>query len=327
MQYRSNKGFSGMGQLGILIMFIGVGMILAAIVQFVIGLKMIPSDTPFEKMGDAMMKALENPANVSAARWLQFLSTFFMFCVPAYLYPIVCNGKDMIWLGFSKHINVRQVMLGFLIIFIANIAAGSLQDLTEMVTRHFPALDHYAKRMEDLYNEQVKALSRIQGVPDLLLSLVIMAFLPAVFEELFFRGALQQILVRWWKAPIVAIIVTSLIFSLIHMSVYLFLSRAVLGFVLGLMFYQTRNIWVNIVAHFLNNAIAVFQVYYLTMSKKDIDVSKMDVKVGWWAGVIGAAVLYYLFIQLKKQSETNSTKIYTMEEALKVDSPFGHPLA
>ena len=211
---------------------------------------------------------------------------------------------------------VQQIVIGFLIIFTANIAAGSLQDLTEMITKHFPSLDAYAIKMEKMYNDQVMALSHIQGVPDLFLSLVIMAFLPAMFEELFFRGALQQILIKWWKKPLIAIIVTSLIFSLIHMSVYLFLSRAVLGFVLGLMFYKTKNIWVNIVAHFLNNAIAVFQVYYMTMNNKKIDVSKMDVKMDWWFGVIGAVALYYLFVFLKKYSEDNSMKIYVKEQAM-----------
>ena len=323
MQYKSNKGFTGLGQLGMLILFIGVGMILAAIIQFIIGMQMIPSGTSFEKMGDAMLKAMEDPKNVNAARWLQFFSTLMMFCIPALMYSFVCHGKQLLWLGFSKYINLQQIVIGFLIIFTANIAAGSLQDLTEMITKHFPSLDAYAIKLENMYNDQVMALSHIQGIPDLLLSLVIMAFLPAMFEELFFRGALQQILIKWWKKPLIAIIVTSLIFSLIHMSVYLFLSRAVLGFVLGLMFYKTKNIWVNIVAHFLNNAIAVFQVYVLTMKNKKIDVSKMDVKMDWWFGIVGAVALYYLFVFLKKYSEDNSMKIYVKEQAMIERDLFG----
>lgn len=316
MQYKSNKGFSGLGQIGILILFVGVGMILAGMTQFIIGFKIIPAETPFEKMGEAMIKSLEDPKNVNISRWLQFLSTLMMFCIPAIMYSLVCNGKQLLWLGFSKHINIIQIFFGFLIIFTANIASGTLQDLSEMICRHFPSVDAYAARLENMYNEQVMALSHIEGIPDLILSLVIMAFLPAMFEELFFRGALQQILIRWWKKPIIAIIITSLIFSLIHMSVYLFLSRAVLGFVLGLMFYKTKNIWVNIVAHFLNNAIAVFQVYALTMSKQKIDVSKMDIKVDWWFGIIGAVALYYLFVYLRKYSEENSMKIYSKEQSL-----------
>jgi NhaP-type Na+/H+ or K+/H+ antiporter len=107
------------------------------------------------------------------------------------------------------------------------------------------------------------------------------------------------------------------------MSVYLFLSRAVLGFVLGLMFFKTKNIWVNIIAHFLNNAIAVFQVYVLTMNNKKIDVSKMDVKMDWWFGIVGVIALYYLFVFLKKYSEDNSMKIYVKEQAMVQGDLFG----
>lgn len=322
MQYKSNKGFSGSGQLGILFVLIGAGIIMASVIQFIVGFQIIPPGTSFEKMGDAMLKAMEDPQNVNLSRWLQFVSTFLIFCVPAMMFSFICNGKQMLYLGFSKHINAQQILLGFLIIFTANIASGTLQDLTEMITRHFPSFDAYAQKLENLYNDQVKTLSRIEGIPDLLLSLVIMAFLPAMFEELFFRGALQQLLVKWWKKPLIAIIVTSFIFSLIHMSVYLFLSRAVLGFVLGLMFFKTKNIWVNIIAHFLNNAIAVFQVYYLTLHHQKIEVSKMDVKVDWWYGIVGAVALYYLFVYLKKYSEDNSMKIYAKEQALVTDDLF-----
>ena len=62
------------------------------------------------------------------------------------------------------------------------------------------------------------------------LILVVMAFFPALFEEIFFRGAMQELLERWWKKPLLAVIFTSIVFSLIHMSVYLFLSRFMASF-------------------------------------------------------------------------------------------------
>lgn len=111
-----------------------------------------------------------------------------------------------------------------------------------------------------------------------------MAFFPALFEEVFFRGALQNLLVRWWKAPLLAIVVTSFIFSFIHLSVYLFISRALLGFILGLLYYRTKNIWVNVIAHFLNNVIAVTQLFVMSNQKEKMDISKLEpiALVGWF---------------------------------------------
>jgi ABC-type tungstate transport system substrate-binding protein len=154
-----------------------------------------------------------------------------------------------------------------------------------------------------------------------------MAFLPALFEEVLFRGALQNLLVKWWKAPLLGILFTALLFSLVHLSIYLFLSRAVLGFVLGLMYYKTKNIWVNIIAHFLNNAIVVTTMYYYAVQHKAIPLNEVDIKLDWWISIFAFGLLIALFKMLQKHSDVNVMKIHTKEQTLLVNEPFGNPLA
>ena len=327
MQYKSNKGFTGMGQLGIIFLLLGVGLMVTGVIQVIIAYKMVPADTSFSALSDAMLASMNKPENLNWLRLLQVLSTLFMFFIPAVIYSWICNGKNIFWLGFNKYVNVYQILIGFLIIFTANVSAGPLQDLTEKIVAYFPSMDALAKTLETKYNDQVIAISHINGVADLLLVLVIMAFLPAMFEEVFFRAVLQNLFVKWWKMPLLAIIFTSIIFSFIHMSVYLFLSRAILGFALGLMFHYTKNIWVNIIAHFLNNAIALIEMFILNAQKKKVDVSNLDVKVDWWIGIVAIASLYGLFIFLKKYSENNKLKIFYKEQTLLVNEPSGNPLA
>ena len=330
MQYKSNKGFNGVGQLGILLVFIGVGLIIASIVQYIIAIAIVPPNTSRLALEPAMKIAMTESKNINAVRVLQALFTCFIFFVPAVFYSWVCNGKNLFWLGFNKHINVFQIMTGFLIIFTANLMAGPLQEFSEIIVSHFPSLDSIAKNMEHAYSEQVLIISHLNGIPDLFIALILMAFLPALFEEVFFRGALQNLLIKWWKQPLLAIIFTSLLFSLIHMSVYLFISRAILGFVLGMMYYKTKNIWINIIAHFLNNAIVVASMYSMSKSKNKIDVSKIDSKIEWWAAIIAFFVLYILFEFLKRYSEKNTIKISTTEQKLSdinnaANFPFGVP--
>jgi membrane protease YdiL (CAAX protease family) len=329
MQYKSNKGYSGFSQLGMLLAFVGLGLILATIAQLIIGLQMVPKGTSILQLQEAMMTAMKDPKNVQTIRILQIAGTFCLMFIPSVMFSWIVNGNNPFWLGFNKYFNVQQIALGFVIIFSANILAGPLQDLSEKVVSYLPSLEITAKNLENLYNDQVQALSHLSGLPDLFLALIIMAFFPALFEELFFRGVMQNLFIKWWKKPILAIIITSIIFSLIHISIYLFLSRIVLGFVLGLMFYKTKNIWVNTIAHFLNNAIAVLQMYALSQSKtkSDIDVSKLDPKFDWWMGLAALAVLYFLFKYLNRYSEENKMKIYTKEQALLVNENLGNPLA
>ncbi len=327
MQYKSPRGHSGAMQIGMLLLFTGAGLILVVIFQLLMIIGMLPSGTALTDLDYALKQAMLNPKNVNALRIMQMVSTLMMFCIPAILYSRYSNGKKMNWLGFNKYFSVFQVMIGFLLIFSANILAGPLQELSEEITKVMPLLHMKAKSLEDAYNESVLALSNLNGAGDLISAIFIMAFLPALFEEIFFRGAMQNILTRWWQKPFMAIIVTSFIFSLIHFSIWLFLSRFILGIVLGTMFYITKNIWVNTIAHFLNNMIAVIQMYVLSLSKEKVDVSKLDPHIDWWMALVAGAVLIYLIVLLKRYSEKQTYLIDAKElqiyrEELSMHQPF-----
>jgi hypothetical protein len=89
-----------------------------------------------------------------------------------------------------------------------------------------------------------------------------------------------------------------------------------LGFALGLMFHIGKNIWINVIAHFLNNALALTQLFYLSSSKQKIDPAKIDPKVEWWMALIALVGIYFLFRQLKKVSMNNRAKIDVREQVI-----------
>jgi len=316
MEYRSVKGVSGMGQLGILLVFLGAGFVLAAGIQLLIGMSLVPAGLPFDKMTEAIVKAMMQPQNINASRLAQVLGTFCLLFLPAILFQLVCYGKNKFWLGFNRHINTGQIVLGFFLIFLANIIANPLADLSKMILANFPDLNALGMRMEDAYTEQVMALSHLKSWGEFLMAIVIMAFFPALFEEIFFRGAVQNLLERWWKMPLLAILVTSLLFSLIHMSVFLFLSRALLGFVLGFMYQRSKNLWVNIIAHFLNNTVAVIQLFWISRHAEKVELDKLDPKVPWWGGLIALALTVGMFLLFEKVSAVNRKQIAFEEQDL-----------
>ncbi|MEP7237827.1 MAG: CPBP family intramembrane glutamic endopeptidase [Ferruginibacter sp.] len=316
MEYRSVKGFTGWGQLGILVVFLGAGFILTAGIQFLILFQLIPSGLPPDKMADAMTKVMALPENVGAVRLAQVLGTFSLLFLPAVLFLLICHGKNKFWLGFNKHINAGQIVLGFFLIFLANIIANPLADLTKDILRNFPDLNALGMRMEAAYTEQVMALSNLKSWGEFFMAIVIMAFFPALFEEIFFRGTLQNLLERWWQKPLLAILVSSLIFSLIHMSVFLFLSRALLGFVLGLMYQRSKNLWVNIIAHFLNNTVAVIQLFWISKHAQKVELDKLDPKVPLWGGLIAVALTFGCFLLFEKVSAKNRKQIAFEEQNL-----------
>ncbi|HRE64550.1 MAG TPA: CPBP family intramembrane metalloprotease [Ferruginibacter sp.] len=314
--YKTPKDFTAWGALGMLTIFFIAGFIITAIMQAVMGYMMVPAGTPFDKLPEALTLAMKDAKNVNMMRMMQVLSTFLMLFVPAILYSKVVNGKNYFWLGFNKYVWVKQVAIGFAAIFLANIMAGPIADLSKSVIANFPKLNATAKSLEDAYNDQVLVLSNLKSWGEYIAAIFIMAFFPALFEEIFFRGALQTLFEKWWRSPFMAILITSIIFSLIHFSIYNFLTRLILGFVLGFMFYKTRNIWVNVIAHFLNNALAVTQLFWLSRQKDKLNIAEIEPKVEWWLGLLALVAIFFLFKLLEKYSAENKTAIALKEKTL-----------
>lgn len=166
----------------------------------------------------------------------------------------------------------------------------------------------YFKLKEDARTSEEAALININSFSKYIISLIMIGLLPGIFEEVGFRAGLQNILARWFKGPWIAIIITSIIFSLVHLSYYGFLVRFVLGVILGFIFYYSENIWLSALFHFLFNGIQVTALYVFTLSgtknPKDIEEN-----FPLWAGVIALVLIYYLFTQFKKISLLQKAKI------------------
>lgn len=142
---------------------------------------------------------------------------------------------------------------------------------------------------------------------DLLLNLIVVAVVPAIGEELLFRGSLQPILTRWFKNPHIAIWVAAIVFSAIHVQFYGFIPRLLMGAAFGYLFYWSKSIWLPILAHFLNNAAAVILFFVGQRQGKTYEeLSEADLSY-WPVAIVCAGILVYLFIRFKKLSEDEDT--------------------
>jgi uncharacterized protein len=259
-----------------------------------------------------MEKEMLNPANVQAVRVLQLVSTFFIFFLPAYFTALIVNKKPLNFLGFHPHFSVRQILLAVGIMMVSLPLVGALSELNKII----PVPAAWAKvfqDLEDTYEKQVKVLSHITTFKDYLISVVVMALGPAIFEETFFRGGMQNLLWQWTRKPWLAIIITSIVFSAIHFSYYGFIPRVALGVVLGLLYYYSGNLWLSILGHFFNNALVVTQIYYLTRQGKSIDEA-MNETYPIWIGIIALAALTGLFFIYRRICEKDRKMLIPAED-------------
>lgn len=102
----------------------------------------------------------------------------------------------------------------------------------------------------------------LEGVP-FWCGLLLIAALPAVCEEMFFRGYMFTAF-RQKRKIVFAIVVVSILFGAMHMSLIKLLPTAILGATLAYAVYKSGSIFVSMLIHFLNNAFSVVIMYYGT---------------------------------------------------------------
>lgn len=303
---RNSRNFSFPSQLGILLGLIGAGVIVGTLISAALWL--VITGRPIL----AMETDILNPKYYNAIMWIQAVSTLFMFFLPVYFFALICYRDPYRFIGFNKNVNYKQVLLVLGILFITFPLSGALAELNKIIPIS-KSWETYFKAKEADRAVQEAALININSFSRYVLSMVIIGLLPAIFEEVCFRGGLQNILTRWFKSPWTAIIVTSIIFSAIHLSYYGFLVRFALGIVLGLVFYYSGSIWLNILFHFLYNGLQVTALYIANMQGNK-NTKDIEENFPLWAGVIALVLIIYAFIKFRQISLLQQQKYIMPEE-------------
>ncbi|MFC2113942.1 lysostaphin resistance A-like protein, partial [Bacteroidota bacterium] len=206
-----------------------------------------------------------NPEIVPALKFLQVYAVLFTFLPPAYMLSHYMKRSFLHLYDLKKWPLLHSLVLAT-VIFIAVVPFNEwLISFNEAMKlpESLKSLEQMMRDSEDLLAKQIEAFLVMNNIGDLLLNLLIVALLPGVLEELFFRGIIQGILHRWLKNGHVAVIVTALFFSAIHFQFYGFLPRVVLGLILGYLYLYTKNLWVAIYFHILNNLVSVVASYLI----------------------------------------------------------------
>ena len=146
----------------------------------------------------------------------------------------------------------------------------------------------------------LRGLLTMDNTGELVANLVVIALLPAIGEELVFRGVVQQQLMRRIANPWVALTVSAAVFSFFHFQFEGFLPRLMLGFLLGWLYWQTQNFWIPALAHFFNNGIQVVGQYLYGKEMSAVDLEQ-DIQVPWFAAVI-SAFLVWVTMRLIRQT-------------------------
>ena len=123
-------------------------------------------------------------------------------------------------------------------------------------------LENWFRQMEEAAAQATDIMMAGPSLGSLIVSILIVGVLAGFSEELFFRGALQRLMMATTLGPHLCIWLTAFIFSAFHFQFFGFVPRFLLGAYFGYLLWWTRSLWVPMIVHIVNNSIVVLSEWH-----------------------------------------------------------------
>lgn len=238
-------------------------------------------------------------------RLAQVITTFCWLLLSSllYLYLFQDNAKAFLKISIPK--SILPILLTIVLVVVIQPLVGFLGYLNQSIV--FPEslapLESLFREIEELTSHMVAKMISDKSVLGIIANFLIIAVFAAVVEEIFFRGCMQQLILKIVKNKHIAVWISAIIFSAVHMEFYGLIPRILLGAMLGYLFVWTSNLWIPIIAHFVNNFMAVLlQTIYIGTPEYD-DLDKFDVQSHLWyllASIVLSGLLVYILPKVVK---------------------------
>ncbi|MCS6904350.1 MAG: CPBP family intramembrane glutamic endopeptidase [Bacteroidia bacterium] len=242
------------------------------------------------------LKPEASPLWKTVYKLLLSLSQLFVFGCSALIFSYWSDNfrKEI---GFETSTHLPLVVLAGLLTLVGQPLTLSL--VIDSQTFELPPSLHSLESQIEEMEHSIQTKLNVLLDKQLGINLLVFALVPAVSEELFFRGFLQNTLLRF-LAPHTAVILTSLLFSFLHFQFLGFLSRFLLGIFFGYLSLWHKNLLPPIAAHFTNNAfhvtLAFFKAQNPNFRKLLAPENTSDIPYAWILfSAISCAVIMHLF--------------------------------
>lgn len=237
--------------------------------------------------------SLPKTASPTAAKLLQMMDTIIIFGLPALIYARVTNPRQPgSQLGLRPAVRPSFYLLAILLLMLA----FPFEAWLGILNRQIP-MPAWAIRAEEAAEQQLKTLLTAKNPFELVFDLVVVAVVPGIFEEMFFRGAVQRLLIRITNKPWLSIGIAAAIFSFMHFEFLGFLPRFFLGVLLGAAYWYSGSLWTAILAHALFNGIQVVLLNYIPETMNN---AKPSIPI--YSVLVSAVIVGVLLAVMRKQS-------------------------
>ncbi|MCK9412139.1 MAG: CPBP family intramembrane metalloprotease [Prolixibacteraceae bacterium] len=257
-----------------------------------------------------MLNNVSDPANVGLLKFFQVLQSLGMFILPPVLIAYSLDDKPFQFLQLSAKPDWKMlgVVCGVILVSGPVIEWVSLLNQHLVLPSWLGSLEKWMRSSEDQANEITKAFLTTKSIGGLLGNLFIVAVLPAIGEELLFRGVLQNLIKKMTGSSHWGIWITAILFSALHLQFFGFLPRLLLGALFGYLLEWTGTLWLPIIAHFINNAAGVI-IFFVTGEGLEPDKAETSLfnNSTFYFAVVSSVLVWLLLRCIYMKREENKT--------------------
>ncbi|MGG7661091.1 lysostaphin resistance A-like protein [Dyadobacter sp. BHUBP1] len=289
------------GSLLVLVGFMLIGMAVGNVLAVMVLAVYLGADT--ESVTALLTQLFAEPEKIpngwNALMIMQGVVHFFSYLLPTLIYWFYIERRSIGDLSADKKPAPYIWILAFVLV-LAFIPANSkfiewnqAMDLPDALS----GLEKWMRDKEDQLSVMTEFLTSYTSFGQLLIALFVVTVLPAVGEETLFRGVIQTKLSQELRNIHVAIWVSAAIFSAIHFQFYGFLPRMMLGALFGYLYYWTGNLWVAVLAHFVNNGFVLVMMYLHNVGLVEINIEEaksMPLTLIAASVIVSAAILHVI---------------------------------
>ena len=209
---------------------------------------------------------------------IQFGSALGGFILAPILYLNRYENKGLADLVNSKSTHIIPLALTALLTFSFMVVNSLLIEWNSGIV--FPEslrwFEEILQAQEESRHQLTQYLIDFDSFADFLLAFVVVAIIPAIGEELLFRGLIQRNLGKALLNHHLAIWITAFLFSAIHLQFYGLFPRMFLGVIFGYLYYWSGSLVLPILAHFINNGFSLIMVYSFQLGMINEDVTETN---------------------------------------------------
>ncbi len=246
-----------------------------------------------------MPVVLANPTAqyAEALLWMNNVTQVFTFLFPVLVFFFLFGGKNVNQLLLKK--GGALVLLAPVLMFFANGIIDISAKINKALIPDNSILERAFKPTEEMAERITKLMLDVDTPVPMWVTFLSIAIIPALFEELSFRGVFLPLLAKMTGNVHVAIWITAALFSLIHVQFYGFLPRMLMGALLGYLVIWSGSLWASILAHFANNALAIV-LYRQFGSLETPEGATMN---QWYSYLVSAVLFTFLVVYFIRNSK------------------------